>query len=845
VACLLCASALAQSTNDQSSSNQASSAQTSTSKPADTPAADQTPKPERGKIEFGVRGVWGDEYGRPDLPFHPSIFTSKYNEYRDVRNGFFIRRGHLILDQFVGTNNYLDIQTDKAIYKDQSYLATFGRWNAFQLQIRYDEIPHTFSNTARTLYTQTTPGVLTISPLLRSTLQGIASSTSLPSTVQNQVVPGMGLYVPQLERRAGSIALTVNLTRNWNYGISFFREHESGARPIGSIFNSSPSAALSGGFGVEIPEPTNYFNNRFVVSSDYGRGDWGVQVSYLDSILTTNVKGVTFDNPFRATDCVAAVTPAACTTATQGPATGRMDTYPDNSAQYVNFAGAFDLTRYLRLMASITPGWLRQNEQFLPYTTNTQLQSQLKALPSSSLEGKKQTLAMNYTLVSRIHKNIELKAQYRHYDYNNDAPVRNFTPVEGDFSIAADSNTPFAYNRKTLDLSGTWFFARKSSWKIGYTDDWMDRSNRDVEHALEQNIYTGLDVNPTKGLNFRVSFLHGDRKPEAYADENAGPDSISSGITEDLAQMRRFDEAPRLRNRGSVQASYDLTDKISVSAFGDTTQDNYNRKGGVNSPTAMNFIAGSSAPYYFYGVLKDLSYDWGFDANYTVRPSANFFAEYSHERYHKRMVSRYRVPGSAAVATPLDCSNTERGCDSANNDWGSAARDFVDIYTAGWDLQIGKRAYLTTYYSLSAAKGHVFSYPLGDPAITTGPNKFLLTGTNAAVDYPETTNRSHEVAAVLKYRLTNNLFPKIEYGYQQFDNKDYQTSAMTPYMGCVSALPPAAATPGCTSPILGTPSPFYPYFVVGDTSATRYLFMGADQPSYRVHYIAGTLEYHF
>jgi hypothetical protein len=118
-------------------------------------------------------------------------------------------------------------------------------------------------------------------------------------------------------------------------------------------------------------------------------------------------------------------------------------------------------------------------------------------------------------------------------------------------------------------------------------------------------------------------------------------------------------------------------------------------------------------------------------------------------------------------------------------------------------------------------------------------------GTNAAVNYPQTTSRNHELAAVLKYKLTKNLSPKIEYRYSQFDSRDYQTTPMTPYMGCVSPLPPGSPVPGCTSPLIGTPSPFYPFFVVGDTSAARYLFLGADQPSYRAHYLAVTLEYSF
>jgi hypothetical protein len=126
--------------------------------------------------------------------------------------------------------------------------------------------------------------------------------------------------------------------------------------------------------------------------------------------------------------------------------------------------------------------------------------------------------------------------------------------------------------------------------------------------------------------------------------------------------------------------------------------------------------------------------------------------------------------------------------------------------------------------------------------IPAGANQFLLIGTNAAVNYPETVSRNHEVVVVLKYKLTNNLTPKLEYGYSQWDNKDYQTSHMTQYMGCVSSTPPSAAVAGCTNRILdstspspnpGNISPFYPYFAVGDPSAARYLFLGVDQPSYR------------
>jgi MtrB/PioB family decaheme-associated outer membrane protein len=815
-------------------------------KPAAAPAAQADNKaadgeePDKGFVEFGVRHIWGDVYGRPDLPFSPDIRTSKFNEYRDIRNGFFVRRARLHMDDVFGANNYLSLQSEKAIYKDQSYLATYGRYGKFKVQVRYDEIPHVYSNTARTPFVQTAPGVWTMPLALRTSLQAISTTTALPSTLQNQVVPGMNFITPQILRRAGSGLASVNLTSAWNLNGSYFREHQSGTRPIGSIINSSPSTSLSGGFGVEIPENIDYMTDRVTVGTEYHRDRWGMQLGYLGSFFQNNGGTLMYDNPWRTTDCI-----AACT-GSPGPAQVRMGLYPANSAHYLNFATMFELSPRVHLLANINPGWLRQNDPFIPYTSNALRLAQTAALPASNLNGSKQTLAMNFTLVARV-KDVQLRSTYRHYDYNNNTPLIELTPVIADLTAPdlanPDHNSHYAYNRKNIEFIGNWYFAKKSSIKAGYEGEWMDRNeHRDVRKSLEHSFVTALDLNPHKDVNFRLSYKHATRDPEAYEDEFFTV--INGGIPAGHPDSRRFDEGHRIRNKMESQFSWNVNDRFSFSAVAGTLQDDYNRPGGVNRSTPLNFVTGTTSPYYIYGLLKDINFNYGIDADFVVNSAATLFAEYSHERYHKRMISRYRVPGGA-TPLPMNCSTSGRACDSPNNDWESAARDRVDIYSVGSDFTLGKRSWFTTYYSLSAAKGNVNSRPLGDPTLLTGADKFLLVTTNAAVDYPQTTHRLHEFGAVFKYRVTKNISPKVEYRYQQNDIKDYQTSAMTPYMGCVSPVPPGAAVPGCTSPLIGTASPFYPYFVVGDTGAVRYLFLGADQPSYRVHNISFTVEYRF
>ncbi len=893
-----------------------------------TPAPAEPPL--RGSVEFGVRHVRGDVYGRPDLPFAPDPITSKFNEYSDYRSGFVVPRFSANFDDILGSKNYVSLQSQSTFYKNQSYLATFGRYGKFKIQFRYDETPHTYTNTSRSLYVQTSPGVYVILPATKQILQDRSSTVcatppctaaqiniSLPGFIAAQVVPGENFIVPAIQRKAGTGLASWDITPDWNASILFSRENEVGTRPIGLLFNPSPSASASSqssgvfnqqspGTGAEVPEPIDYFNNTVKVMAGYGKKHWGVQLGYTGSFLQNNINALLFDNPFATADVpVLTFAPGAsgCTGAARCsigavPARGQVDLYPGNHAHYLNFAGAFDLGKYVRVMGTVNPGWLRQNDAFLPYSANSQIffpdstgaltipATTLSLLPAASLNGQKQTLAMNWTLIANPVKNVQFAAKYRHYDYNNNTPVFTLMPILGDTiganAAATAQLTPGdptvtsgsgstqttlgrsnpGFNKKTFEVSGDWFLAKRSSVKVGWEGEWFDRTHRDAAHSFENSVFAAADLSPHKDLLFRFAYRRSNRKPDMYEDEaSAGlecdPTALATARTAGIFPTdhpcgRRFDEAARLLNRADATLQYNLQ-KFTFTGGFQTIQADYNRPGGTNSATPLNFLTGAAAtagPYYLYGALKDLSYIYSFDASYALSPEVSLFAEYTHERYHKRMISRNRSP--FATSAPF-CS--AGGCDSANNDWESTYRDIFDTYAAGVDLYLGRKVYLTTYYSLSAGKGNVFSRFLGDPTrLTAGdPDKFVLLGTSAALPYPETTTRIHELVAVFKFKLTKNLMPKLEYRYQQFDNQDFQTSPMTPYMGCISPATgtavigcPVRQLTGSTSPSpTFTASPFYPGFVVGDTSAARYIFLGADQPSYRVHVFTATLEYRF
>src|SRR5260370_39107857 len=75
---------------------------------------------EHGSVDFGVRFATGDVYGRPDLPFVPPLKTSQFNEYQDVRNGFYVRRFDVRFDNVLDTEDYFALQSQSTLYRDQS-----------------------------------------------------------------------------------------------------------------------------------------------------------------------------------------------------------------------------------------------------------------------------------------------------------------------------------------------------------------------------------------------------------------------------------------------------------------------------------------------------------------------------------------------------------------------------------------------------------------------------------------------------------------------------------------------------------------------------------------------------
>ena len=897
--------------------------------------AQEQAAPEHGVMEFGFRGVAGDVYGRlPGKPglqfsngFRPDLLQSPLNSYSDYRTSFYVPKFSVHMDNIFGSNSYLTFKTASsgfafegggALQRDMSALVSLGQYGHYKLQVRYDTMPHIFSGTTRTLFSGGA-GNWNVDPTLQDrvfhaicnpnatfTSCGSASVSTIGNTLTNATngtlvsgVPGVQLLTQEENRRAISGSFSFNLSPNVNLFANGSREHQKGVRPIGFVMGNG-----STGYAVDAPESLNYYTDTVRAGTEFGWNKWNALVGYQGSFFHNETPSMVVANPFSNVYTITAV----------GPATGRMDLYPDNQFHQLVTEGAVELGKYVHFMANITPGFLRQNAQFQPLTTNTAIDTSTPAgypayVPEKSLDGRVDTLAMNYTMVLKPAKTFKVVAKYQHYRYQDNteemlirpviadtawmsfrgAPGAWIDPVIGPASSLTDMTSSGAkyylgaehssFTNKLFDLGGTWFFHGKNSVKFGYQRGWVDRTHREVEETIENSLYGALDLRLHKTLTLAISGRHQNRTPQDY--EFTSGDYYS----------RMVDQTTRVRDRGDVQLSWDPTDRLNISGFWGTLQDNFNQRGGINSLLPLGdagispvLIAGTRptpiyGPYYAYGVLNSIGRNYGVDTNFALTSNVVLFAEYARERNTGVLIQgRGFDPASVCTRTSIpvtlrDASGTPgvvysgTGTDPKNcdpiNDLFQSSKDTVDNYYAGVDFT-SKKVDLSLYYGLSAGQSFAYADGVNCQVGTNGPNNYCGTHfSNWKLDYltvqtngsplattaadptktyyaygtrdaggfgfPRSISRIHDVGVVARFKLGANFVPKITYIFRQNDWIDWQTSMVNPYNYTGGAFSYASPT---TDPL-------------GGSALQKMLLFGADNPSYRAHIVSATLEYHF
>lgn len=423
-------------------------------------AAQEAPaKTSGGKIVFGALSV-------------KDISSAKFEEYREVPRDISIPYANV----FSRKDGFLfDFHAFNVRQSDQRYTGWLnsGRVGLF---FDYNQTPHNIGNNGRTMFSESAPGVWTMSTSLRQVLQ-TANDTRLPTATRTvdfydnllgptlasaNVMDLLGL------RKRGSAELTYGGgDAPYALAVTYMRQVRSGYRRLsGGNVRSQVNPSY------EVPERSDDVVQDFGFRAAYNFTRGNVHAAFNRNLYDNNAETLTIDNPFQAVDVVS-------TSTLGGPSRALFVNAPDNEASTGSAGFLLKFAKQTRLSGDVAMGRWTQNAAFYPYTINSviltgtgQPANLVSSLQKPSLNGKINTTTVNLNFSSRPVKALGLRASYRTHDLTNKTdrwvisgdtsgnPDRGWanTTIAADTPYGHLTANPYDTNTKRLLAAATYDF---------------------------------------------------------------------------------------------------------------------------------------------------------------------------------------------------------------------------------------------------------------------------------------------------------------------------------------------------------------------------------------------------
>ena len=683
------------------------------------------------------RLVFASTIGGRGFTNNPDSFAvGKFQEYQDVRarrpllEQMFLK--YLPVDSFAT----YQVSARKLFDRDQSLWLVAKKPGAFDFQVRWDRIPHTYSTTARSPGNEDDPGF-----------------NSLPTPRPDSTAWLRAPFIGPIRSQTDPIKLSLGLTpsENVEFKTEFIRISKTGGRPGSMTFNATTGPTR------EFVEPLDQTTSDFRVSQGWSSGERpddapaafvkNVQLigTYAYSRFENAVKSTMVDDPL-----------LGVSSPTSGAATSRLSLAPSNAAQTVTVTGAASLPMRTRLTSTFTGSWQSQNEAFFPQTSNDSLRSNanfgLLALPRASLNGHARTSVVNAALNSHPLDRLTISARFRNFDYSNSTdPFHVQAMAISDRTInLADSLTSevHPFSKENEDVSASYTFMDRFSVTGGYAwETWTrDTTVRNVAKTVERTPRVSVDYIGIDWLTLRASYSSGKRRGNGY---------VVGDATETIG-FRPFDESDRDRRRTNVMVAVSPIQALTLSVDYETGSDRY-----PNSP---------------YGTQSDKSTMTGGAVDWNAGDRFSASLGYVKESYDNYLYLRYKTGAVGSITY----NNPTYNWYNQNSDKDRTTYANLHAVVIPDKLDVGGT------YSLADAHFWVYN---GNPVKPTG-GTVAQDSAATTVNWPEVSQRLQPVTLFARYVLTTDWAVTLRYQGELYRQTDFRTMAPS-YVAATGQLPSA------------------------------------------------------
>jgi MtrB/PioB family decaheme-associated outer membrane protein len=713
---------------------------------------------------------------------------AKYYEYSTIKPGPF---AYIWLSTGSRDGLYqIDVDGKNIGYSDQSYNLEASKAGEHYFNFGWDQTPHVYSTSARTLYNGVGTNSLTLPAGVGNQLFNAtgAGGDPLPDGDAANVKTIINANVHQtdigIRRDTASVDYRWTPTDSWDVKAHYTNTHRTGTQVDGVVMSSSEN-----GVRTDVPAPVNDTTQNFGLNGEYaGTSFWGqkfnFKLAYNGSVYTDHFDSYTVQNPF-CQDSPPGACPNSGIEGLESFNFARMSLWPSNQANAFTATLGADLPSKSRYMGTLSYTMMRQNQDFLPFTINPDLGpspngapwNSTAALPASSLNGAINTLLSNNVVTTQLTPDLKSKLSYRYYNYDNGTPLiffPNWVGVDIMPHLAGPPVTDLAgvrslsisYTRQNAGAELNWHPTWQ--WNVGVAYGW-ERYDRQLEDVNVTNEHSGkvyADWKPKNYITVRASWAYSARRFDTYDYADfvravqwplAAPDDGHVYST----AYRQFFLDNRNRNIGKFSVAVDVSPNLRITPTGGWQEVDYN----LNPVTEL-------------GVMNKRAWNAGVEAAYAVSPDTRFLFSYMWEHRNQLVASTGfnnedtpPFPGDSCAqpANPSDCHY-----------YRANVEDNVNTFIVRAD-----HALIPNKLDLSL--GYTYSR-----AVNSQPINFADGHIPDGGQFPDVKNTFQRLDAILRYKLDEslvrqfgwkgNVTAKLRYAWERNSVANWQNDLMQNYM---------------------------------------------------------------
>lgn len=552
-----------------------------------------------GAVEIGGLWVTGDKK------------ALTFREHQDLKNGVYVPYFRFEADN-PDNAGFVELFGGGVGYDEQFYGARFGRYNDWRIRAFYNETPHLYTTTYRSLWSGVGTDNLTLNTL---TPGGSPTAAETRTNILNALKTIENSYLGVV-RKKGGLGVDVNLSPSWKAYVNFTAEKKQGSRPFGAVWGGG-----GGGGNAEIPESIDYNTYDIYGGLRYTDSMNSFNLQAQATLFRNNIGTMSFDNPLTITTNTIQPTTLANTFTY-----GRYDLYPDND--YYNVKGEYaralpDLWNG-RFTAVVSLGRTKQNDNLIaptpfPLTGVTingvsaaNVWNTTNALTRQSSGAQIDSTLIDVGLTVNPAPAWSLRGKFRYFDTDNSTEYLACNPLTGQWgrltnegsggsfvsnaaynatscnlaAVEALNQVPSAgnVNIKSVPYDGSQLnYSLAAEWRINGAsnlDALFERqeekpNHRERDKITEDRFRLGYVNRGLPNTTLRLSYEYAHRTGstyhpdpyEEYYSVEMGPLPTATGTNVTswihvLNQFRKYDMADRDQNTVNARLNYIFSDEL-------------------------------------------------------------------------------------------------------------------------------------------------------------------------------------------------------------------------------------------------------------------------------------------